>query len=97
MRVNGRKAIFDPHFSGPVPVRGARPRSAPAPEVDDLVSVSSTAREMAILRLGVGPLDLLRPERVSGLRTLMAEGSYSADFRNVARDFLCDLLGLLPN
>jgi anti-sigma28 factor (negative regulator of flagellin synthesis) len=96
MRVNGRKELPNPLVSG---VGAARrgPLAAPATAAaaDDQVSVSESARQLAILRIGVGNVSLVREEKVTGLRAVMAKGQYSADFQNVARDFLRELLGQL--
>jgi flagellar biosynthesis anti-sigma factor FlgM len=96
MRVNGRKDLPEPLVSGVASVRhGPLAAAAAAPAADDQVSVSETARQLAILRIGVGNVSLVREEKVTGLRAVMAKGQYSADFQNVARDILRELLGQL--
>jgi anti-sigma28 factor (negative regulator of flagellin synthesis) len=96
MRVNGRKEPSVPLVSGVNPVRhGPLAAAAVAPAADDQVSVSETARQLAILRIGVGNVSLVREEKVTGLRAVMAKGQYSADFQNVARDVLRELLSQL--
>jgi anti-sigma28 factor (negative regulator of flagellin synthesis) len=52
-------------------------------------------RLLAGLKAEVGPLDVLREEKVTGLRAVMATGNYSADIQDVARQFLRELLGQL--
>lgn len=96
MRVNGRKDLPEPLVSGVAQVRhGPLAAATAAPAADDQVSVSETARQLAILRIGVGNVSLVREEKVTGLRAVMAKGQYSADFQNVARDILRELLGQL--
>jgi len=50
---------------------------------------------LAGLKAEVGPLDVLREEKVTGLRAVMAKGNYSPDIQDVARQFLRELLGQL--
>jgi len=96
MRVNGRKELPNPLVSGIKAVRhGPLAAPAAAPAADDQVSVSETARQLAILCVGVGNVSLVREGKVTGLRAVMAKGQYSADFQNVARDVLRELLGQL--
>jgi anti-sigma28 factor (negative regulator of flagellin synthesis) len=94
MRVNDRKSVLDPRVGGPEPV-GAGDGAAPArgSEGGDRVSVSEAARELAILRVGVGDLGALDRARVAGLAARLARGDYSADLREVARRMLRELLG----
>jgi len=90
MKVNEPKVLLHPRFGGPPGrVSGAPARAA------DCVSVSDMGRLLAGLKAEVGPLDVLREEKVRGLRALMAKGNYSADIQDVARQFLRELLGQL--
>jgi len=52
-------------------------------------------RLLAGLKAEVGPLDVLREEKVTRLRAVMGEGNYGADIQDVARQFLRELLGQL--
>ena len=61
----------------------------------DRVSVSDMGHLLAGLKAEVGPLDVLREEKVTRLRAVMAKGTYSADIQDVARQFLRELLGQL--
>jgi flagellar biosynthesis anti-sigma factor FlgM len=95
MKIHERKPLPDPVVASvPGAHGGALPASA-ATGSRDRVSVSETARELARLRTELGAVDVLRPERVTGLRAVMAKGNYSADFENVARKLLRELLGQL--
>jgi anti-sigma28 factor (negative regulator of flagellin synthesis) len=90
MKVNEPKVLLYPRFGGPTSrVSGAPARAA------DRVGVSDTDRLLAGLKAEVGPLDVLREEKVTGLRAVMAKGNYSADIQDVARQFLRELLGQL--
>ena len=93
MKVNERKGVLNRGVEGPTGPRLDSP-SEPAPPAtaEDRVSVSDTARELARLRSDLGPVDLLRPERVASIQDVMAKGQYSADPPRVARDFLRDIL-----
>jgi len=53
---------------------------------------STPDRMLAALKLEMGPLDVVREERVSELRAALAEGTYSVDVHSVARDFLREQL-----
>ncbi len=90
MKVNEPKVLLHPHFGGPT----RRLPRAPAGAADR-VSVSDVGRLLAGLKAEVGPLDVLREEKVTGLRAVMAKGNYSADIQDVARQFLRELLGEL--
>ena len=90
MKVNEPKVLLYPRFGGPT----GRASGAPAGAADR-VGVSDTDRLLAGLKAEVGPLDVLREEKVRGLRAVMAKGNYSADIQDVARQFLRELLGQL--
>ena len=90
MKVNEPKVLLYPRFGGPT----GRASGAP-PGAADRVGVSDTDRLLAGLKAEVGPLDVLREEKVTGLRAVMAKGNYSADIQDVARQFLRELLGQL--
>ena len=92
MKIDERKGVLDPlvgvlpgHGVGATALSGAR----------DRVSVSETARELVHLRAELGGVELLRMEKVTGLRAVMAKGSYSSDVRDVSRKLLRELLGQL--
>ncbi|HYR96938.1 MAG TPA: flagellar biosynthesis anti-sigma factor FlgM [Candidatus Binatus sp.] len=81
---------------GPGPIRPDAPAATPPPGGgEDRVTVSDTARELARLRSELGPVDLLRADRVASLQDVMAKGQYSADPPRVARDFLGEILAQL--
>jgi len=90
MKVNEPKVLLHPRFGGPTGHVSRAPTRAA-----DRVSVSDIGRLFAGLKGEVGPLDVLREEKVTGLRALMAKGNYSADVQDVARQFLRELLGQL--
>ena len=84
----GVEGIAGPRLDGPS-------EPAPADAGEDRVSVSDTARELSRLRGDLGPVDLLRPEKVASIQDIMAKGQYSADPPRVAHDLLRDLLSQL--
>ena len=90
MKVNEPKVVLHPRFGGP----NGRASGAPAGAADR-VSVSDMGHLLAGLKAEVGPLDVLREEKVTGLRAVMARGNYSPDIQDVARQFLRELLGQL--
>jgi anti-sigma28 factor (negative regulator of flagellin synthesis) len=92
MKVNERKGVLSRGVEGPGAIRPDAPSEASPATAEDRVSVSDTARELARLRNELGPVDLLRPERVASIQDIMAKGQYSADPPRVARDFLRDIL-----
>ena len=90
MKVNEPKVLLHQRFGRPTGrVSGARAGAA------DRVSVSDMGLLLAGLKAEVGPLDVLREEKVTRLRAVMAKGTYSADIQDVARQFLRELLGQL--
>jgi anti-sigma28 factor (negative regulator of flagellin synthesis) len=90
MKVNEPKVLLHPRLGGPIGrVPGVPPRGA------DRVSVSDSGRLLAGLKAEVGPLDVLREEKVAGLRAVMAKGTYRPDLQDVARQVLRELLGQL--
>ena len=90
MKVNEPKVLLHPRFGGPTGrMSGARAGDP------DRVSVSDMDGLLAGLKAEVGPLDVLREEKVTRLRAVMAEGNYGADIQDVARQFLRELLGQL--
>ena len=90
MKVNEPKVLLHQRFGRPTGrVFGARAGAA------DRVSVSDMGHLLAGLKAEVGPLDVLREEKVTRLRAVMAKGTYSADIQDVARQFLRELLGQL--
>ena len=92
MKIDERKGVLDPLVGVP----SAHGVDATAfPRARDRVNVSETARELAHLRAQLGGVELLRMEKVTGLRAVMAKGSYSADVRDVSRKLLRELLGQL--
>jgi anti-sigma28 factor (negative regulator of flagellin synthesis) len=96
MRVNERKGVLDPQVGGAGAVRpegGAEPPGG-SPDIDR-VSVSQAARDLALLRVGVGDVGAVDQEKVAGLSAVMARGQYSADLRDVARKLLREILGEL--
>ena len=96
MKIDERKPLADQGVGAVPVVPAAIAAGAPvALGSADRVSVSDTARELARLRAELGGVDVLRQERVTGLRAVMAKGNYSADFQNVARKFLREILGQL--
>jgi flagellar biosynthesis anti-sigma factor FlgM len=96
MKVNERKGVLNRGVEGPGAVRPDAPTEAPPPAAaEDRVTVSDTARELARLRNELGPVDLVRPERIASIQDVMAKGQYSADPPRVARDFLRDILSQL--
>ena len=95
MKVNEPKVLLHPRFGGPTGrVPTGRVWEAPTSAADPF-SVSDRGRLLAGLKGEVGPLDVLREEKVTALRAMMAKGSYSADIQDVAREFLRELLGQL--
>ncbi len=90
MKVNEPKVLLHPRFGGPTGRGSVAPRRAA-----DRVSVSDMGRLLVSLKGELGPLDVLREEKVSGLRAALAKGDYSADIQDVAREFLRELLGEL--
>lgn len=96
MKVGEGKGVLGSRLGG---VDAVHPSGTPAPPVAsagaDRVSVSPLGRELAHLRGEIGDLDAINEERVVGLRAVMAEGHYSADFQHVARKLLRELLGQL--
>lgn len=90
MKVNEPKVLLHPRFGGPTGRGSVAPRRAA-----DRVSVSDMGHLLAGLKAEVGPLDVLREEKVTGLRAVMAKGNYSPDIQDVARQFLRELLGQL--
>lgn len=99
MKVDQHRTLSGPGPKGTprvTPSAGRRSRAAgAAAAVGDRVSLSEEARRLARLRAGVGDLDEVRQDRVGELRQRVAEGTYRADFRDVARKFLRELLGEL--
>lgn len=92
MKTLVRKDLTSPQvgvLAGPAGTGGGL---ALMPVADDMVSASETAREVAVLRIGVGDPGAVRSERVTGLREVMAKGQYDPDVREVARDVLRELL-----
>ena len=90
MKVNEPKVLLHQRLGRPTGrVSGARAGAA------DRVSVSDMGHLLAGLKAEVGPLDVLREEKVTRLRAVMAKGTYSADIQDVARQFLRELLGQL--
>ena len=90
MKVNEPKVVLHPRFGGPNGRASGAPAGAAA-----RVSVSDMGHLLAGLKAEVGPLDVLREEKVTGLRAVMARGNYSPDIQDVARQFLRELLGQL--
>ena len=90
MKVNEPKVLLHPRFGGPTGRAWEAPTSAA-----DRVSVPDMGRLLAGLKGEMGPLDVLREEKVTALRAVMAKGDYSADVQDVARQFLRELLGQL--
>ena len=85
MKVNEPKVLRHPRVGGPT--------GPPTPAwAADRVSVSDAGRLLAGLKSEVGSLELVREEKVTGLRAVMAKGNYSADIQDVARQFLRELL-----
>jgi anti-sigma28 factor (negative regulator of flagellin synthesis) len=96
MKVNERNGVQSRGVDGPGGPRLDAPAEPPPPATaEDRVSVSDTARELARLKADLGPVDLLRPDRVASIRDVMAKGQYSADPPQVARNFLRDILSQL--
>jgi anti-sigma28 factor (negative regulator of flagellin synthesis) len=50
---------------------------------------------LASLKSEMGPLDVLREEKVTRLRAVIARGNYNADVHDVARGLLREVLGQL--
>jgi flagellar biosynthesis anti-sigma factor FlgM len=95
MKVNDRK-VLNRVVEGTAGVRpDASAAATPPAAPEDRVSVSDTARELARLRSDLGPVDLMRPEKVASIQDVMAKGQYSADPPHVARDFLREMLSQL--
>jgi anti-sigma28 factor (negative regulator of flagellin synthesis) len=93
MRVHGRKGVLDPRLGASDPVQNGAGEGAVSGPGADRVSVSEAARELAVLRVGVGDLRAVDGEKVARLSASVARGEYSADFREVARRVLRELLG----
>jgi flagellar biosynthesis anti-sigma factor FlgM len=93
MKVNEQKGVTDPRLGG---VQGVRPgggAEAQAAAGGDQVSLSDAARELARMRAQVGDVGAVDQQKVSGLTAVMAKGQYSADFRDVAKKMMRELLG----
>jgi len=90
MKVNEPKVLLHPRFGGPIGRGSVAPTRAP-----DRVGVSDMGRLLVGLTGELGPLDVLREEKVTELRAVVAQGNYSADVQDVARQFLRELLGEL--
>ena len=96
MKINERKGLVSQGVEGPGPIRPDAPSAAPPPGSGvDRVTVSDTGRELARLRSELGPVELLRADRVASIQDVMAKGQYSADPPRVARDFLGEILAQL--
>ena len=96
MKVNERKGLVSRGVEGSGAIRPDAPSEAPPPgSAEDRVTVSDTARELARLRSELGPVDLMRADRVVSIQDVMAKGQYSADPPRVARDFLGEILAQL--
>jgi hypothetical protein len=88
MKGNGRSIALE---QGPEAARALRldgPAAAPA-------DPSASAREVALLRLGVRGLDGVRAERVRALRAEIDAGRYRIDPRLVARALLREVVAEL--
>ena len=95
MKVNEPKVLLHPRFGGPTGrVPTGRVWEAPTSAADPF-SVSDRGRLLVGLTGELGPLDVLREEKVTELRAVVAQGNYSADVQDVARQFLRELLGEL--
>jgi flagellar biosynthesis anti-sigma factor FlgM len=97
MKVNDRKGVLNRAVEC---TAGVRPSDASAAATtpaapEDRVSVSDAARELSRLRSDLGPVDLVRPEKIASIQDVMAKGQYSADPPRVARDFLREILSQL--
>jgi len=96
MKIGDRKDLVSPRVAEVGAVRrGVTGPLTAAAVADDVVSVSDAARELAVLRIGVGDPMRVRTEKVSELRAAMARGEYRVDTEHVARDLLRDVLGQL--
>jgi hypothetical protein len=88
MKGNGRSIALE---QGPEAARALR-LDGP---VAALADASASAREVALLRLGVRGLDGVRAERVRALRAEIDAGRYRIDPRLVARALLREVVAEL--
>ena len=96
MRIDERNGPSGPRIEGAGGVRGdggAGPGEAIAG--GDRVDVSSTARTLAVLRAGLGPLDAVREGAVARLRDQVESGQYQPDLHAVARNLIREVVAPL--
>jgi flagellar biosynthesis anti-sigma factor FlgM len=92
MKGNGRSIALE---QGPQAARALRLDGPAAALADDSADASASAREVALLRLGVRGLDGVRAERVRALRAEIDAGRYRIDPRLVARALLREVVAEL--
>ncbi len=95
MKINDGKTPINPALEGPAVHSGRRVTPASGVAADDRVSVSEAARELARLRAEVGPIDVVRAERVGSLRATVSAGRYQPDVGAVAGSVLRELVAQL--
>jgi anti-sigma28 factor (negative regulator of flagellin synthesis) len=95
MKVDDPKVLLRRRLGEPANRTVESPGARPAEDDVDAIKGPERDRLVALLRLDLGPLDVVRKPRVVELRAAMAAGSYRVDTRGVARSFLREQLAEL--
>jgi hypothetical protein len=94
MKVDDPKVLLHPRLGGPTS-RGAEPPDPLAADAEERIEGPELDRMVALLKLELGPVDVVREGRVSEMRAVLAAGRYRADVHDVARNVLREQLAQL--